>query len=137
MRQFALFQPCVICRDWGFYEGGSSSSAMPLLVALQRQVPCHRVVDFGGSYPPPQLVNQMDIMERASLSVQLADRRLLSLQQPIAESRIVAEEYRWNIVPGGLGAADWLFLGCGIVQAVADVSCPGHGFAGIGFELVF
>ena len=20
MRQFALFQPCVICRDWGFYK---------------------------------------------------------------------------------------------------------------------
>ena len=97
----------------------------------------HRVVDFGGSYPPLQLVNQMDIMERASLAVQLADRRLLSLQQPIAESRIVAEESRRDIVPGGLGAADWRFLGCSIVQTVADMSCPGYGFAGIGFGLVF
>ena len=62
---------------------------------------------------------------------------LLSLQQSIAESRIVAEESRRDIVPGGLGATDWLSLGYGIVQAVADVSCPGYGFAGIGFGLVF
>ena len=69
---------------------------------------------------------------------QIADScQLADIQQPIAESRIVAEESRWNIVPGGLGAADWRFLGYGIVQAVADVSCPGYGFAGIGFGLVF
>ena len=49
----------------------------------------------------------------------------------------MAEESRRDIVPGGLEAADWLSLGYGIVQAVADVSCPGHGFAGIGFGLVF
>ena len=62
---------------------------------------------------------------------------LLSLQQSIAESRIVAEESRRDIVPGGLGAADLRFLGYGIVQAGADVSCPGYGLAGIGFGLVF
>lgn len=62
---------------------------------------------------------------------------LLSLQQSIAESRIVAEESRRDIVPGGLGAADWLSLGYGIVQAGADMYCPGHGLAGIGFGLVF
>lgn len=49
----------------------------------------------------------------------------------------MAEKSRRDIVPGGLGAADLRFLGYGIVQAVADVSCPGHGFAGIGFGLVF
>ena len=62
---------------------------------------------------------------------------LLSLQQSIVESRITAEESRRDIVPGGLGAADWRFLGCGIVQAGADMYCPGYGFAGIGFGLVF
>lgn len=42
-------------------------------------------------------------------SCQLAD-----IQLPIAESRIMAEEYCWNIVPGGLRSADLLPLGSGM-----------------------
>lgn len=46
---------------------------------------------------------------------QIADPcQLTDIQQPIAESRIMAEEYCWNIVPGGLRSADLLPLGSGM-----------------------
>ena len=47
------------------------------------------------------------------------------------------EENCRDILNCDLWSANPLSLGYGIVQAVADVSCPGHGFAGIGFGLVF
>ena len=40
--------------------------------------------------------------------------QLADIQLPIAERWIVAEEYRWNIVPGGLRSADLLSLGSGM-----------------------
>ena len=39
---------------------------------------------------------------------------LADIQLPIAEGRIMAEEYCWNIFPGGLRSADLLSLGSGM-----------------------
>ena len=58
---------------------------------------------------------------------QIADScQLADIQLPIAEGRIVAEEYRRNIVPGGLRSADLLSLGSGVVHAGTD-ALANHG----------